>query len=112
MSIADQLDGIRKRAPEIAADLAAVVVDNPAQFAMIASGAYVVTRGLARVVRPYGAPGILATSLASWGVCWWLLGEARRRGVLTFYVRDPLTGDRITVGELEERYAEDPPRHP
>lgn len=97
--IADRLEAARKRAPEVAGGLVGLVVDNPAQFAMITAGSYVVTRMMARAVRPYGPVGVLMTAAASYGVCWWLLGEAQRRGVLEFRVRAP-NGELVTVAEL------------
>lgn len=105
MSALERLEELRRTAPDAAGGLVGLLVDNPAQFAMVASGAYVIGRGMARIVRPYGLAGIMMTAAASYGVCWWLLGEARRRGVLVFRVRDPITGELVTVEELAERAA-------
>ena len=102
--LAERLEDFRRDVPGAAGVLVGLVVDNPAQFAMVASGAYVVTRALARVVRPYGVAGYMMTAAASYGVCWWLLGEARRRGVLVFRVRDS-DGELVTLDELAEREA-------
>lgn len=99
--IADRLEATRKRAPELAGGLVALVVDNPAQFAVVVSGSYVVTRMMARAVRPYGPVGVLMTAAASYGVCWWLMSEARRRGILEFRVRGP-HGELVTLAELAE----------
>lgn len=98
----DRLEEARRRAPAVAGAVVGIVVDNPVQFAVIASGSYVVTRGLARLVRPYGPAGILMTSVASYALCAWLLAEARRRGVLEFRTRDPATGELVTFAELAE----------
>jgi hypothetical protein len=97
--IGDRLEAARRRAPELAGGLVGLVVDNPAQFAMITAGSYVVTRMMARAVRPYGPAGVLMTAAASYGVCWWLMAEARRRGILEFRVRDP-HGELVTLAEL------------
>lgn len=108
--IGERLEEARKRAPAVAGALVGLVVDNPAQFAVVVSGSYVVTRMMARAVRPYGTAGVLMTAAASYGVCWWLLGEARRRGVLEFRVRGP-HGELVTLAELAEltEHAERPP---
>lgn len=101
----ERLEELRRTAPDVAGGLVGLVVDNPAQFAMVASGAYVVTRALGRIVRPYGFAGCMMTAAASYGMCWWLLAEARRRGVLVFRVRHPVTGELLTVEELAEHEA-------
>lgn len=105
MNVAEELEEFRKMAPGIAGGLVGLVVDNPCQFAMVASGSYVVTRGLGRLVRPHTIGGALMTAAASYGVCWWLMGEARARGLLVFRVRDPITGELVTLEELEKRSA-------
>jgi hypothetical protein len=99
----DRLEELRRTAPAIAGGVVGIIVDNPAQFAAVLSGSYVVTRGLGRLVRPHTVGGAVMTATASYALCWWLLGEARRRGVLTFKVRDPFSGDRVTLEELAER---------
>jgi hypothetical protein len=88
VSALERLEQVRTDLPAVAGTVVGLVADNPAQFAMILSGSYVVTRGLARMVRPSSLGGILLTATASYGVCLWMLGEARRRGVLTFKTRD------------------------
>lgn len=105
MNIAESLEGLRRNAPDAAGGLVGLVVDNPVQFAMVASGSYVVTRGLGRLVRPTTIGGALMTAAASYGLCMFLMAEARRRGVLVFRVRDPITGELVTLGELAERSA-------
>jgi hypothetical protein len=92
--------------PAAAGDVVGFVVDNPAQCALIASGAYVVTRGLGRLVRPYGMAGIVATSLVSYAACRWLVGEAVSRGVLQLRARHPVTGLLVTLAELDAELAE------
>jgi len=111
----EQLEEARRRIPAVAGTAIGMVVDNPVQFATIISGSYVITRGLGRLVRPSGAAGILMTSAASYALCSWLLAEARRRGVLEFRVRHPVTGELVTLAELGAgpcgcgRCGEDPP---
>ena len=99
-------ESVRKRLPAAAGDVVGFVVDNPAQCALVASGAYVVTAALGRLVRPYGLPGIVATSLVSYAACRWLLGEAIARGVLELRARHPITGELVTLAELELELAE------
>jgi hypothetical protein len=82
------LERARRQVPAVAGVVAGLVVDNPAQFAIIASGSYVVTRTLGNLVRPRTPLQALMTATVAYGVSWWLLGEARRRGVLVFKVRD------------------------
>lgn len=106
MTALERLQEIRRHAPDVAGGLVGCVVDNPAQFAMVASGSYVITRGLSRLVRPNTLGGALMTAAASYGLCMYLMGEARRRGVLVFRVRDPITGDLVTTEELLERAAD------
>lgn len=105
MTAAERLEELRRNVPGAAGVLVGLVVDNPAQFAAVASGSYVITRGLGHLVRPNTISGALMTAAASYGLCWWLMGEARRRGVLVFRVRDPITGELITLEDLEERSA-------
>lgn len=105
MTAVDRLEELRRTVPAVAGGVVGIIVDNPAQFAAVLSGSYVVTRGLGRLVRPHTVGGAVMTATASYALCWWLLGEARRRGVLTFKVRDPITGDRVTLEELAERGA-------
>lgn len=99
-------DSLRKRLPAAAGDVVGFMLDNPAQCALIASGAYVVTAGLGRLVRPYSLPGIMATSLVSYAACRWLIGEAIARGVIELRTRHPLTGQLVTLAELERELAE------
>jgi hypothetical protein len=105
VTAAERLEELRRNVPGAAGVLVGLVVDNPAQFAAVASGSYVITRGLGRLVRPNTVSGALMTAAASYGLCWWLMGEARRRGVLVFRVRDPITGELMTLEELAERAA-------
>lgn len=105
MNVAEELEEFRKMAPGVAGGLVGLVVDNPCQFAMVASGSYVVTRGLGRLVRPHTIGGALMTAAASYGLCLWLMGEARARGLLVFRVRDPITGELVTLEELDKRAA-------
>lgn len=100
MNPPERLEEIRRRIPAIAGSLVGTIADNPAQCAVVVSGAYVVTRGLGRLVRPTSFTGILMTACASQALCMWLLGEAQRRGVLTFRVRHPVTGELVTLAEL------------
>jgi hypothetical protein len=100
VSTLERLEEARRQAPAVAGALVGIVVDNPAQCALIASGSYVVTRGLGRLVRPSTFTGVLMTATASYALCWWLTAEARRRGLLTFRVRDPATGELVTLAEL------------
>jgi hypothetical protein len=65
-----------------------------------------VTAALGRLVRPYGLAGIAATSLVSYAACRWLIGEAIARGVLEFRARHPVTGELVTLAELELELAE------
>lgn len=105
MTALERLEEFRRDVPGAAGVLVGLVADNPAQFAAVASGSYVITRGLGRLVRPNTISGALMTAAASYGLCWWLMGEARRRGVLVFRVRDPITGELVTLEELEARSA-------
>lgn len=98
----ERLEEARRQLPATVGAAAGIIADNPAQFAVIASGSYVVTRGLGRLVRPHTIGGALAVSVASYAACWWLLIEARRRGVLEFNVRDPATGELVTLAEFAE----------
>lgn len=100
MTLPSRLEELRTRAPAIAGAVVQVVADNPAQLALVASGAYVVTRGLGRLVRPNSMGGAIMTAVASYALCGWLVGEAQRRGVLVFRVRDPVTGELVTLAEL------------
>lgn len=106
MNIAEEVREFREMAPHIAGGVVGMVVDNPVQFAMVASGSYVITRGLGRLVRPNTISGALMTAAASYGLCMFLMAEARRRGVLVFRVRDPISGELVTLEELAERDAE------
>jgi len=102
VSTFEHLEAARRRAPAIAGAVVGVIADNPAQCALVVSGAYVVTRGLGRLVRPSTVAGAVMTACVSQAVCWWLVGEAQRRGVLVFRVRDPATGALVTLAELAE----------
>lgn len=102
MSALEVLEEVRRRIPATVGATAGIIADNPAQFAVIASGSYVVTRGLGRLVRPYTIGGALMVGVASYAACSWLLAEAQRRGVLEFKVRDPVTGELVTTAELAE----------
>lgn len=109
--ITEQLEEARRRIPAVAGGVVGLVLDNPAQFAVVLSGSYVVTRGLGRLVRPHTLGGVLMTSVTSYAVCWWLVGEAQRRGVLEFRARDA-HGCLVPIGELaelEERDGAAPP---
>lgn len=99
MSAAERLEAVRRELPVTAGALVGLVVDNPAQFAAVASGSYVITRAMFRVVRPYGIAGALLTAAASYGLSVFLIGEARRRGLLEFRVRGP-GGELLTLAEL------------
>lgn len=101
MSARERLEEARRRIPATVGATAGLIADNPVQFAMIASGSYVVTRGLGRLVRPDTLGGVLMTAAASWGVCMWLLGEARSRGLIELKVRGP-GGELVTLAELGE----------
>lgn len=103
--IAERLEEARKRAPALAGGLVGLVVDNPAQFAVVVSGSYVITRMMVRAVRPYGPAGVFMTAAASYAVCLWLMSEGRRRGILEFRVRGP-HGELVTLAELAELAAE------
>jgi hypothetical protein len=96
----ERLEELRRRTPDIAGGVVGAVIDNPAQFALVASGSYVVTRALGRLVRPTGPASALMTATASYALCWWLLAEARRRGLIVFRVRHPVTGELVTLAEL------------
>ena len=100
MSTRAGLEEMRRRLPAVAGAAVGLVADNPAQFALVVSGSYVVTRGLGRLVRPTTLGGALMTATVSYAACWWLFGEAQRRGVLTFRVRHPVTGELVTLAEL------------
>lgn len=102
MSPLEVLEEARRRIPATVGAAAGIIADNPAQFAVIVSGSYVVTRGLGRLVRPYTLGGVLMVGVTSYAACWWLLAEAQRRGVLEFKVRDPVTGELVTTAELAE----------
>lgn len=104
--IAETLEEARRKIPALAGGVVGVVLDNPAQFAVVLSGAYVISRGLGRLVRPTTLGGIVMTSVASYAMCQWLLGEAQRRGVLEFRTRDPATGELVTLEELAAVAAE------
>lgn len=106
MNGAERLEDLRRDAPAAAAALVGCVADNPAQFAVVLSGSYVITRGLGRLVRPNTVGGALMTATASYALCWFLLGQARRRGVLEFKTRDPFTGELVTSAEFDRRLAE------
>jgi len=96
----ERLEELRRRTPDIAGGLVCAVVDNPAQFALVASGSFVITRAIGRLVRPTGLASGLMTATASYALCTWLLAEARRRGLITFRVRHPVTGELVTLAEL------------
>lgn len=100
MNAPERLEELRRRAPAIAGAVVGAVADNPAQCAVVASGAFVITRGLGRLVRPTTATAALMTATASYALCWWLIGEAQRRGLLVFRVRHPVTGELVTLAEL------------
>jgi hypothetical protein len=104
--IAETLEEARRKIPALAGGVVGVMLDNPAQFAVVFSGAYVVTRGLGRLVRPTTLGGMVMTSVTSYAVCWWLIGEARARGLLEFRTRDPATGELVTLEELAAVAAE------
>jgi hypothetical protein len=100
--ITEKLEAARRRVPAATGAVVGLVLDNPVQFSVVLCGSYVVTRGLGRLVRPMGAGGILMTSVTSYAVCWWLLGEARRRGLFVLRYRHPVTGELVTLEQLEQ----------
>ena len=98
-------ESLRKRLPAAAGEVIEFTLDNPAQCAVIVSAGYVITTGLARLVRPYGLPGIVAVSAVSYVASRWLVGEAIDRGLLEFRTRHPVTGELVTLAELDAELA-------
>lgn len=88
MTAIARIEELRDEAPEAIGRVARVILDNPGQFAIIASGSYCVARAVGTMVRPRTLPQALMAGTAAWAASWWLLSEARRRGLITFYGRD------------------------
>jgi hypothetical protein len=55
-----RLEALRQGLPHIARDVTQLVVDNPAQFALIGAGTIVLTRAAFRLVKPRNAVEALA----------------------------------------------------
>lgn len=88
MRIAEQLAEARDRIPEAAGIAAQLLIDNPAQFGLVAAGAVVWGKILVNLVRPRTLTEALATIAVGDAVMFLALREAMKSGLLRFRVRD------------------------
>jgi|SRR5579859_3883425 len=85
----DKLEGMRRRVPVIAGQLAEVVVDNPAQCAAVAAGALVLTRIMVNLARPRTPVEAIAVLITCQVAGSWLAVKACESGLLQFRLRGP-----------------------
>lgn len=99
MTPVTRLEEVRQKLPAAVGLATELICDNPAQFAIIASGSFCVARIFGHLVRPRTPLQALLTATAAWATCRVLLAEASSRGLLVIKVRD-LDGNLVPVGEL------------
>ena len=88
MSGLERLDDARRQAPAAAAAAAQLVVDNPAQFAVLTAAAIVLTKTAFRIVRPRSLLEAAALLLVLEVAAPRLVTAAIDRGWVTIRIRD------------------------
>lgn len=105
-SLAGRADQIRHELPFMVAKVVEVVVDNPAQMALILAGGVVIGRAAANIVRPRTPLQALALMVVLQVGTPLLMSEAVKRGWIKFRVRDE-NGDLVPLVT-----SDDPRPHP
>lgn len=82
------VESIRKVLPEKVKEAAQIVIDNPSQFALVASGSFVFSRIMMNLVKPKNLPEALAVMLVCQAGGSYLAMKAVENGVIKFKVRD------------------------
>lgn len=111
MSGLQRFDDARQAAPAAAAAAVQVIVDNPAQFAVMTAATIVLARTAVRVMRPRSALELLALMVVLEVTLPRLAMAAIDRGWMTIRIRD-VDGRLVPLGLSYEIGDDDPPFAP
>jgi hypothetical protein len=98
-----RLDRLREEIPAAAGQLAAFVVDNPGQVAVLCAATIVIAAAARNIVRPRSLVEVLALQAIVTASAPLIVGQAVNRGWLTFRVRGPATLEGKSLWAIRSR---------